>query len=101
MEVANLPQFVANIALIDAVLKYAKRSSGGVARFERLENCLCGQHAALHRQMNSFEALRIEEAAGIADDQNAVDGVARHRVPAAVGQRFCSVTDQLPAIEQL
>ena len=49
--------------------------------------------------MNAFEALRVEEAAGIADDQAAVDVVARHGIPAACGKRFCAVADELAAVE--
>ena len=49
--------------------------------------------------MDALEALRIKEAAGIADDEDAVDGVARHGVPPAVGEGFCAVTDEFSALE--
>ena len=49
--------------------------------------------------MNAFEALRIEEAAGVTDDEAAVDVVARHGIPAARGERFCAVADEFAAVE--
>ena len=49
--------------------------------------------------MHAFQALGIKEAAGIADNEATIDIVARHRVPAAIGQRLCAVADQLAAFE--
>ena len=100
MKVPHFPQFVANVTLLYALLKFAERFAGGIARFQSFENCFGGQHAAFHGQMNSFQALRIKEAAGITDDQHAVHGVARYRVPTAVGQRLRAVADKFAAIRQ-
>src|SRR2546429_392139 len=50
--------------------------------------------------MNALEPLRIEEAAGIADDEAAVGISARHGVPAAIGQRLRTVTNKLAALEE-
>ena len=74
---------------------------GSVAGAERFVNRFRGEHAALDRGVNSLEALRIQQAGGIADDQAAVHVAARHRIPAAVGNRFRAVADELAAFENL
>jgi len=49
--------------------------------------------------VDAFEALRIEEAAGIADDESAADVIAGRGVPAAVRQGFRAVADEFAAFE--
>ena len=51
--------------------------------------------------MNALEPLRIQEAAGIADDEAAIHIIARHGIPAAVGQRLRAVAHQLAAVEKI
>src|SRR5690242_1811409 len=51
--------------------------------------------------MDALEALRIKEAAGIADDEAAVDVRPRDGVPATVRQRLGAVSHQLAAVEKL
>ena len=46
-----------------------------------------------HGHVDAFEALRVEEAAGVADDEGAVDIISGHGVPAAGGEGFCAVAD--------
>src|ERR1700675_3279442 len=99
MEIANLPQFFFDVALLDFFGECAESFCGGVAGFERVENCFRREHAAFHGQVDSFEPLRIEETAGIADDQAAIEVISWHGVPATVGQRFCAVTHQVSGIE--
>src|SRR3984957_3145350 len=99
MEIADGPQFFFDVAGFDFFREGAESFSCGVAGFERFENCFGGEHAGLHRHVNAFEALRIEEAAGIAYEGAAVDVIARHGIPAARGKRFRAVADELAAVE--
>src|SRR5215471_12948321 len=101
MKVADLPEFFPNVALLDSLGEGAQRFGGSVAGLERFENRFGSEHAALHRHVNAFEPLRIEEAAGITDDEAAVDVGAWHRVPAPVGQRLRAITNELAAVEKL
>ena len=51
--------------------------------------------------MNSFQALRIQQAGGVAEDHPAVAGQRRNRPPAAVRQGFRAVADHLAALKKL
>src|SRR5579859_3158806 len=99
VEIADLPQFFFDVTLLDFFGEGAERFCGGVAGFQDVENCFGGQHAALHGHVDAFEALRIEEAAGIADDERAVYVSAGYGVPAAVGERLGAVADEFAALE--
>src|SRR5580704_14692531 len=99
MEVADLPKFFFDVAGFDFFREGAERFGAGVAGLERFENRFGGEHARLDRHVNAFEALRVEEAAGIADDQATVYVIARHGIPAAGGERLRSVADEFAAIE--
>src|ERR1700736_6707067 len=72
MEIANFPQFFFDVALLHFLGKCAQRFRRRVAGFQRVENCLRCEYAAFHRQVDSFEPLRIEETTGIAYDQAAI-----------------------------
>jgi len=56
-----------------------------------------GGQPGLHRQMDTLEAQRIAEAAGISYDDGAVDDQLRHRMESALRQDFRAVLDHLPA----
>src|SRR5271169_1087774 len=99
VEVADLPEFFFDVALLDFFRKVFKRCRGGIAGFQGLENCFGGQHAALHGHVDAFEALGVEEAAGVADDEGAVNISARYSVPATVRERFGAVADEFAAFE--
>src|SRR6266852_2845122 len=81
-------------------LKRAQLVRGRVARFQCFKNGLGGEHSALDGHVNAFEALRIEEAGGIPDDQAAVHIGPRHGIPSTCGNGFCSVADQLASLEK-
>ncbi len=49
--------------------------------------------------MNSLEALGIQQARRVTDDQPAIHISFRHGIPAAVGNGFCAVANELAAIE--
>src|SRR5579872_2476678 len=66
MKVANFPKFVFDPTGFNLLLKAAQHSSGKIIFLQRLESGLRGQHTALDRQMNAFEALRVEEAGRVA-----------------------------------
>ena len=51
--------------------------------------------------MNPFQALRIQQAGGVAEDHPAIAGQRRNRPPAAVGHRLRAVADHLAAFEKL
>src|SRR5215469_7451173 len=53
MEVAHLPQLIADITLFHSFLKSAENLGRRVARLECLEYRFGGKHAALHRQVNA------------------------------------------------
>src|SRR6202008_1431850 len=69
VKIADSPEFFLDIALFDFFGEGTERLRRGVASFERIENSFGGEHATLYRHVDAFEALRIEEAAGISDDQ--------------------------------
>src|SRR5580700_5795096 len=100
MKVADLPKLIFDPAGFDFLLEAAKHSGGRVLLLECLEGSFSRQHSALDRQMNSFEALRIEETGGIAEDHPAITCNRRNRPPAAIGQGLRTVADHLAALEQ-
>ena len=71
-----------------------------VARADRVERRLGGEHAGPHREVDALEPHRVQEPAGVAGDQRAVGVDARDRVPAAFGQRLGAVAHHLAALEQ-
>src|SRR5229473_7317126 len=99
MEIAHRPEFFFDPALLDFFRKGRERFRGSVAREQSLENSFGGQHPALHGHVNALEALRIEKARGVADDQPAVHIGSRHRIPASIRNRLRAVTNQLSAVE--
>src|SRR5690348_16553072 len=101
VKISDLPKFFLDVAFFDFLREGAQRLSRSVAGPQRLENRFGGKHAALHRQVNALEALRIKEAAGITNDEATIHVSARHGVPAAVGQRLRTIANKLAAIEKL
>ena len=88
MEVANLPEFVFDPAGLDFRLECRERRGGEVIFHQRVEGGFGGEHAALDGEMNAFEALRVEESGGVAEDHPAIARNGRDRPPSAVGQDF-------------
>src|ERR1700680_2499693 len=101
MEVADLPKLVFDPAGFDSLLESAQRGGRRIIFQQRLESSFCCEHAALNRQMNSLQPLRIEEAGGVAEDHPAVACDRRNRPPAAIGQRLRAVANHLGAFKQL
>ena len=66
---------------------------------QRLEYGLRGEHAALDGRVDALQALRVEEARGVADEQEAVAVELRDGVEAARGNRLRAVADHLAAFE--
>src|SRR6266568_546298 len=99
MEIAHRPEFSFDPALLDFFRKGRERFRGSVAREQSLKNSFGRQHPALHGHVDALEALRIQKARGVADNQPAVHVGSRHGVPATVRNRLRAVTHQLPAVE--
>ena len=91
MEIADCPHFLFDVAPFHFLRKRGELLCRKIARQQRLENRLSGEHAALHGQVDSLQPLRIEEARRIADDQRAIHVRARHGVPAAVREGLRAV----------
>src|ERR1700730_6495841 len=50
--------------------------------------------------MNAFELEGIERAGAVTHEDDAVSVRARHRPPAALGNRLCAIADHLAALEE-
>src|SRR5271156_211680 len=101
MEVADFPKLFFDPAGFDLLLEAAQHGRRGIIFLQRLESGFGGQHAALDRQMNSLEALRVEETGGVAENHPAIARDRGNRPPAAIRQRFRAVANHLAAFEQL
>src|SRR5580698_5214384 len=101
MKVANLPKLLFDPAGFDFLLERTECCGRRILFRQRLESSFSSQHAALDRQMNSFEALRVEETGGVAENHPAIARDRRNRPPAAIRQRLCAVANHLAALEQL
>src|ERR1019366_1645655 len=99
MKIPHRPQLFLDPALLDLARKRRERFRRSVSYFKRIEDRLRGEHPALDGRVDALEALRIKQAGRISDDQPAVHVSARHGIPAAVGNRLCSVTHQLAALQ--
>src|SRR5580704_16476853 len=97
MEIANFPQFFFDPAFIELARVGGEDGCRGVAFAEGFVNGFGGEHAGFNGGVDAFQALGIQYASGIADDEAAVDVIARHGIPAAVGDGFRAVTDELAA----
>src|SRR6202050_707627 len=80
MEVADGPEFLLDVAGFDFLWEGAECFRARVAGFER---------------------LRVKKAARIADDEAAVDVIARHGIPAAGGEGLRAVAAEVAAVEVL
>src|SRR5436305_1697942 len=98
MEVAHRPQLFPDPAPVHALLELAERIDGVVAGVERIECGLCREHAALDRQVDTLQPLRIEEAGRVAHDHPAIATDGRDRPPAAIWQRLRAIADHLAAL---
>src|SRR5580693_4506309 len=100
MKVANFPKLVFNPAGFDFLLEAAERSGGRIVFLKRFESGFSREHSALNRQMNSLEALGVEETGRVAKNHPAVPRDRRNRPPAAIWQRLRAVANHLPALKQ-
>src|SRR5579862_5513145 len=99
MEIANGPQFLLQPAALDFFRIFLQRVRRGISGAERFVNGFGGEHPALDRRMNPLEPLRIQQARRIANDQPAIDVIARLRIPPAVGYGFRAVPYELAAFQ--
>ena len=59
MQVANFPEFVFDPAGFDFLLETCQRRRRRIVFFQRFESGFGGEHAALDREMNSFQPRGI------------------------------------------
>src|SRR5690349_21850669 len=69
--------------------------SGAKGLIDRLR----GQHSTFDRGVNSLQALRIQQACRVTDNQAAIKIAARHRIPTAVGNRLRAVANKGAAFQ--
>jgi len=86
--------------LVDAFRIQAKSFRRGIILQQGFESGLRGDHAALHGEVNAFEARGIDEASGVAGNHEAVARESGERPPSAVGQGLRAIADHAPALEQ-
>src|SRR5215203_524447 len=101
MEVAHAPQLLRDPALTYQLTVALELLSRIVLFEQRLEDRLRGEHAALDGRVDALEALRVEEAGRVADEQEAVAVELRDGVEAAGRDGLRAVADHPPAFEQL
>src|SRR4029077_8231952 len=99
MEIPYFPQFFFDPTIVELLLIRSELCGRGVARAEGFVDCFGGEHATFDRRVNAFEALGIQQACGITDDQAAVDKTFRHGIPAAVWDGLRAVANELAAFE--
>ena len=99
MEIPDAPELFLQPALLDFPLIIFELLCGCIAGAERLIDCFRREHSALDGRVDSLEALGIQQARRIADDQATIHVTSRHGIPAAVGNRLRAVTNQLAAFE--
>src|SRR5207237_7472876 len=101
VEVTDFPKFISDPTGFDLLRVTANGGSGKIAAFHGVECRFRSQHAALDRQVNAFQPLRVEQARRVASDHPAIAGHARQRPPASVRKCFGAVADHLAAGQQL
>src|SRR5262245_8410955 len=101
MEIADFVKLLVDIALFDQVAEPLQLRLVEAPSRQRLEDRFGGEHSRLHRHVDAFEPLRIEEAGRIADDQKSVAVIFRLREKAAFGDGFRAVMQHLAAFEHL
>src|SRR5205823_11203180 len=99
MKVADFPELLSDPTILDFLLKLTESSSRRIAFRQRVESRLSREHATLDGEVNSFQALRIKEASGVADNHPSIASDWRNRPPSTVGQRLRAITDHLATRE--
>src|SRR5262249_56722158 len=67
---------------------------------QALERLLGGEHAALDREVDALQPTAVQEAGGVAAEQQAIGVELRHREPAALGDGLGAVAQWLAALDQ-
>ena len=93
-------QLAFDVARVDRALVALETRGRHVTRVDRVERGFRGEHPGTHREMDALEPHRVHEPRCVAGDERAVHVDARHRVPAALGQRLRAVPHHLAALEQ-
>src|SRR5580692_3189630 len=101
MKVAHLPELIFNPAGLDLLLEATQCSDGRIVFFQCFKSSFSREHAALDRQMNSLEALRVQETGRVAENHPTVARDGGNRPPAAVRQRLRSVANHFAVRKQL
>src|SRR5438132_13135807 len=99
VEVTDFPKFISDPTGFDLLRVTANGGGGKIAAFHGVECRLRRQHAALDRQVNAFQLLRVEQSRRVASDHPAIAGHARQRPPTAIGECLGAVADHLAAGE--
>ena len=95
MKVADFPELIFDPTLLDLLLKLTECRRRRIAFRQRIESRFGREHATLDGEVNAFQALRIQEAGGVAENHPSVTRDWRNRPPSAVGQRLCAIADHL------
>ena len=72
MKVADLPELIFDPTLLNPLLKLTESRHRTIAFRQRVESSFSREHAALDGEVNAFQALRIKEAGGIADNHPSI-----------------------------
>jgi hypothetical protein len=99
VEVAGLPELVADVALLDRVLVRLERLLREVVLLERLEDRLRGEHPGLDRVVDALQVHGVGEAGRVAREEHAVMVEPRDREVAAAGDRLRAVVLHLRPFE--
>ena len=99
MEIPHFPELILHPARAPAPFEFSKRASRRVAGAQGFENRFGGKHSRLHREMDSFQPLRIEKAGAVADQERAVCGGRGDGKISAFGNGFRAVAEHLAALE--
>src|SRR4030095_15330937 len=99
VEVAYLPHLIANPGLLHAFLERSKLRRGEIILLQTFEDRFRRQDSGFDREMNSFQAHRIQESTGVPDQEPAFEPWLGHREPSAFGNRFAAVRNHTLSVQ--
>src|ERR1700758_740143 len=99
MKIADGVELLFDPTAIDRGFVFAERVFGEAVVEERVEGGFGGEHSTFDGEVNAFEALRVEETGGVAEDHPSIAVDARHGEPASVREGFGSVANHFAAVE--
>src|SRR5437667_6566583 len=101
VKVTDLQKFISDPTGFDLLRVTANGGGGKIAAFHGVECRLRRQHAALDRQVNAFQPLRVEQSRRVTSDHPAIARHARQRPPTAIGKSLGAIADHLAAGQQI